>query len=116
MTATPFADEKLRATVEAALNYIKHVGANHTMRGQEHPQAWLVRDLEGAIAFLDWRRTVPEAGLTEAEKDLMLLWCEWTGGHINAQEFAVAINDRIMDNLLVKQASAPRPQSGGKPE
>jgi hypothetical protein len=35
--------------LRAALNYINHVGANHTMRGQPHPQAWLVDKLEAAI-------------------------------------------------------------------
>lgn len=32
-----------------ALNYICHVGANHVMRGQPHPQQWLVDGLEAAL-------------------------------------------------------------------
>jgi hypothetical protein len=32
--------------MRSALAYIKHVGANHTMRGQPHPQQWLVDKME----------------------------------------------------------------------
>jgi hypothetical protein len=31
---------------EGALCYIKHVGSNWTMRGEPHPQQWLVDGLE----------------------------------------------------------------------
>ena len=30
---------------QAALNYIQHVGANHVMRGEPHPQQWIVDGL-----------------------------------------------------------------------
>ena len=33
-------------TIRAALNYIKHVGANQTERGLPHPQQWIVDELE----------------------------------------------------------------------
>ena len=31
---------------EGALNYIRHVGSNWTMRGEPHPQQWIVDGLE----------------------------------------------------------------------
>jgi hypothetical protein len=37
------------ARVRDALAYIKHVGANHTMRGEPHPQQWLVDKLEANL-------------------------------------------------------------------
>lgn len=39
-------------TLDSALAYINHVGANHTMRGQPHPQQWLVENLESAKKVL----------------------------------------------------------------
>ena len=33
---------------QAALNYIQHVGANHVMRGEPHPQQWIVDGLLAA--------------------------------------------------------------------
>jgi hypothetical protein len=33
-----------------ALAYINHVGSSHVMRGQPHPQEWLVKKLEAAIS------------------------------------------------------------------
>lgn len=38
-----------RDDLMAALNYIEHVGANWTMRGQEHPQKWIVDKLHAAL-------------------------------------------------------------------
>ena len=35
-----------RTVYDAALNYIRHVGANHVMRGDPHPQQWIVDGLE----------------------------------------------------------------------
>jgi hypothetical protein len=35
-----------RTVYDAALNYIRHVGANHVMRGEPHPQQWIVDGLE----------------------------------------------------------------------
>lgn len=40
-----------REIYEGALNYIRHVGANHVMRGEPHPQAWLVDGLEQADEY-----------------------------------------------------------------
>lgn len=34
---------------DAALNYIRHVGSNWTMRGEPHPQQWIVDGLEAAV-------------------------------------------------------------------
>lgn len=33
-----------------ALAYINHVGANHTMRGEPHPQQWLVDKLQANLS------------------------------------------------------------------
>jgi len=37
-----------RTIYEGALNYIRHVGSNWTMRGEPHPQQWIVDGLEAA--------------------------------------------------------------------
>jgi len=37
-----------REIYEGALNYIRHVGANWTERGQPHPQQWIVDGLLAA--------------------------------------------------------------------
>lgn len=36
--------------IESALRYIQHVGANHVMRGEAHPQQWIVDGLERILA------------------------------------------------------------------
>ena len=38
-----------RKVMQDALNYIRHVGANHVMRGQPHPQQWIVDELEAVL-------------------------------------------------------------------
>lgn len=43
-------DKQQREILEAALNYIKHIGANHTMRGEPHPQQWIVDGLERVLS------------------------------------------------------------------
>lgn len=39
-----------KETIEAALRYIQHVGANHVMRGEAHPQQWIVDGLERILS------------------------------------------------------------------
>src|SRR5690348_7469879 len=39
----------LREAAEPALRYIQHVGANHTERGEPHPQRWIVDKLTAAL-------------------------------------------------------------------
>jgi len=38
-----------RAAMEPALRYIEHIGANHVMRGEPHPQQKIVDDLRAAL-------------------------------------------------------------------
>lgn len=38
---------------EPALRYIEHVGANHVMRGEPHPQEKIVTDLQAALTDLN---------------------------------------------------------------
>ena len=45
-TALAAAQEAMRN----ALNYIKHVGSNQTMKGLPHPQQWIADQLEAALA------------------------------------------------------------------
>ena len=40
---------KAREAIEPALRYIQHVGANAVMRGQPHPQQWIVDALESVM-------------------------------------------------------------------
>lgn len=40
---------KYKEAMRDALAYIKHVGANHTMRGEPHPQQWIVDKLEALL-------------------------------------------------------------------
>ena len=44
--------EFIAKTLDDALRYIQHVGANHVMRGQPHPQQWLVENLQSAIKVI----------------------------------------------------------------
>ena|SRR3990167_774527 len=44
--------------LESALRYIQHVGANHIMCGQPHPQQWIVDKLEEVIRAL--KNAAPE--------------------------------------------------------
>ena len=49
VSATPNRNDAVQVPLmvfNAALNYIRHVGANHTMRGEPHPQQWIVDGLE----------------------------------------------------------------------
>lgn len=39
-----------KQTVQDAINYIEHVGANWTMRGQPHPQQWILDNLHAMLA------------------------------------------------------------------
>lgn len=41
---------ELLDAAKPALNYIEHVGANWTERGEPHPQQWIVDRLRAAIA------------------------------------------------------------------
>jgi hypothetical protein len=54
-----------RTMVEAALNYINHVGSNWTMRGEPHPQQWIV---DGLAAFLAAPSEAPREGATPRTK------------------------------------------------
>lgn len=45
--------DSYRNILEGALRYIEHVGANHTMRGEPHPQQWLVDGLRIILASQD---------------------------------------------------------------
>lgn len=42
--------------LDTALNYIKHCGANAVMRGQPHPQQWIVDGLTAAMSARNDRR------------------------------------------------------------
>ena len=53
-------DDDIR-TLSAALAYIKHVGANHTMLGKPHPQQQIVDGLERML-----KSPAPEARYTES--------------------------------------------------
>lgn len=56
-------------TFQAALNYIRHVGANAVMRGQPHPQQWIVDGLELAAAnSCDWKDEQRQLAFTEGRR------------------------------------------------
>lgn len=59
-------DDKNGEMIQAALNYIKHVGANWTMRGEPHPQQWIVDGLERILA-------TPSATLLPEEARVLLI-------------------------------------------
>lgn len=63
----------IKKTLTDALAYINHVGANHTMRGNPHPQEWLVKDLEAAIASMEPKpKPSPIKGLEDECPDGLL--------------------------------------------
>lgn len=49
---TPLDSQALAKGMADCLAYIRHVGANQTMRGEPHPQQWLVDWLESTITAL----------------------------------------------------------------
>jgi hypothetical protein len=53
--------------LDSALNYVKHLGANHTMRGKPHPQQWIVDGLEALLAS---ERAKPRPEVAERDRYL----------------------------------------------
>ena len=57
------------------------------------------------IAFNMNQAPRPEERLTEAEGDILDLWCQYTGGYIGGSEFQDMVCDMISDKLLPKRGS-----------
>lgn len=60
-------DKDALELLQGALNYIKHVGANQTMRGQQHPQQWLVDGLEQLLHAEEAKKAEEQAKLVAAK-------------------------------------------------
>ena len=66
-----------REHLAAALNYIKHVGSNCTMRGEAHPQQHIVDWLEAALRSEAQREAlIPVVGECGGN------WCVWLNGSL----------------------------------
>jgi hypothetical protein len=68
------------ALLRDALAYINHVGANHTMRGEPHPQQWLVDKLEAAVNAP--RTEIAPPGILAAAEETISKGMSWIGGFI----------------------------------
>ncbi len=61
-------DSEAYGVISDALVYINHVGSNWTMRGEPHPQQWLVDRLEGYLK----RHDVPPQGGVPPNSELLI--------------------------------------------